>query len=835
MLRTGSALLISAFALAGCGGSGGSSGPNEALFAGPLMFVGAQMRIYGSTNLQLADFNGDSLPELFYEGRISPENDYRSLVILPGSETEIFGAQTSPADGENSSLADFDNDGNLDIVSFIIYDTETRRGLPPYDWSILLGNGDNTFADPEPLGLVGITDTSVGVASADINGDGFQDLLSLGYATGDIQPLVNQGDGTFDPVQPVQAPTTFGTLAGADLNNDTFDDIVFFHVDGTDIALSLGDGTFGELQPTGLFSGPPLTDLDLDGNLDMVRGATNGEIWAYLGEGDGTFAPALVSTLSQDWISDTPLAVADFNDDTVPDLVLVMGEPISPGLGPFICLILGRGDGTFGPDIIVIDEGASNTAVTMDADGDGNLDLLVVGGDDVAFLRPYFGNGDGTFREETSTFIDVDSSARMITEIIRLGKRTTQPLDVDADGNLDLLVRNSTASGDVSLFLGDGDGTFAAEQRRPLGNVRIQQTADLDDDGLVDFFGQTMTRFFGILRNYGGGDLQPLPLIPVTLTSTPDPGFEGAYDLDEDGLLDPLFWFEGGDIRVLYNLGDMQFEPLTTVTNIGEEALRAIVDITGDGYPDIVSDLDWNEPISRFFVRPGRPSRTFGPPMMSEILRPTGDSAVIAFGSAPYETADFNGDGRADIVLVRDQIADEGERTVVSLLYGQADGRLVQAEDSYVPWVGLLTQIADLDLDNGPELVVGSVTLSDLVDLGDRDRLSVHALLTNNAGQFELAPGIPTVIGSLFEDFDFSVSDITGDGFPDALVYSENIGLVIALGQGDGTFGRPFYFRTGGGTEPAVGDFDNDGDGDFAAITAAGGQIEIVYNRLVQE
>ena len=56
--------------LAGCGGGGsggGSGGSGDALFAGPLMYVGMQMRIYGSTNLQLADFNDDGFPELLYD------------------------------------------------------------------------------------------------------------------------------------------------------------------------------------------------------------------------------------------------------------------------------------------------------------------------------------------------------------------------------------------------------------------------------------------------------------------------------------------------------------------------------------------------------------------------------------------------------------------------------------------------------------------------------------------------------------------------------------------------------------------------------------------------
>lgn len=829
MCRTGMVLLLSILALTGCGGGGsGSGGSNEALFGGPLMFVGAQIRIYGENNLQLADFNDDGHPELLYEVYDARENIW-NLYFSPGSATEIFGEPVLPGAQSQSVIADFDGDGNRDIISSIYLGA---RGGPPYfDWSLLRGNGGNTFAEPELLNLPDTPESPISTVPADINGDGYEDLLSLGYL-GEIIPFVNEGDGSFTAATFVQALTTSGMLVGADLNNDSFDDIVLLSSVGAGVSLSLGDGTFSDMETVvpDTVQLPP-ADFDNDGNFDLVRysGGEDG-ILVFRGLGDGTFAEPLVSPISPFRIAGE-LAYGDFNGDTTLDLVLLAGDLEASSL----CIALGNGDGTFTLNLDVI-EAVVGGALPMDIDRDGNLDILAMVQDPAPFLRPYFGNGDGTFREEFSTFIDVDTGAAMVTETPVRGQMTTRPLDVDADGNLDLLLRNGTAANDLSLFLGIGDGTFAPERRIPVNFARFQQTSDLDADGFVDFFGQSLSSFFSILRNYGSGDLQPVPLIAIGVDPPVGFRFEGAFDLDQDDLLDPLFSFENGDIRVLYNLGNMQFEPLATVANIGDEGFQAIADITGDGYPDLVSDQQKDDyTVDVFFVRPGGPSRMFGPAVMSELPRYSRSSFVVTTESFPYKIADFNADGRADIARILDQLGGNNERTIVSLLQGQADGTLMHAQDAFVPFIGLLSQVVDLELDGDLDLVVSSVTLRDLLIFGDADRLGVHPLLTNGSGLFEPAAGVQTLIGDLFGEYDASVVDITGDGYPDALVYSETIGLAVALGQGDGTFGQPFYFRTGGGTEPAIGDFDNDGDGDFAAITAAGGQIEIIENRLVQE
>ncbi len=836
MRRAGIALLITAFGLTGCGsgrGGGGASGPDAALFSGPLMFVGTQMRIYGTGDMQLADFNDDGLPEFFYEERVGGEDS--ALHLAPGSETDIFGPETLPGIGENSAIADFDGDGNLDIVSFLYFDT---RGSLSYDWSLLRGNGDNTFAEAELLGLVGIADVTTDIAGADINGDGFEDLLSLGYSTGEILPLVNQGNGSFEPAADVQSPSNFGTLYGEDLNLDGFDDILFYYVNGVAIALSNGDGTFGAMVDEIDVSGDVLAapaDMNGDGNVDIAGWSNDEGILAFLGTGDGTFGAALASAVEPALVGADILAVADFNDDTIPDLVITGGRATRRGTAePVLALAMGIGDGTFSPALQVIDAITSNRALTMDADRDGNLDLLITVTDGAPFLRFYFGNGDGTFREESPALIEMDPEGDLLTNRPRPGNHTTEPFDVDNDGNLDLVIRNSTDSGDLSLLLGNGDGTFSPETRIPLNGVRIDQTIDLDVDNDIDFFGGSAQRYLGILRNYGDADLRTLPLIQIS--DAPDFSFEGAVDLDADGELDSVYWFFNSDIRVTYGRGNMEFEPIVTVANIGDEFLIGMVDITGDGLLDLVTNQRAGE-MDQFIVRPGGPNRTFESAVTSEIPVFPGGSGVILQGGFPHEFADFDGDGRVDMVRFRDQIGNGNgaQRTIVSLLYGQSDGSLQHVQDINVPWIVLSTTVVDLDSDDDLDVFTGSVTLNDLSVFPQQARLFGHSLILNAKGMFELSAGFQAMIGSLFGDVDADAVDVTGEGIPDAVIWSESTGLAIAAGQGDGTFSQPYHFNTGGLTQLVIGDFDNDNDGDVISETTLEGELVVLENRMFRD
>src|SRR5262249_5708343 len=154
-------------------------------------------------------------------------------------------------------------------------------------------------------------------------------------------------------------------------------------------------------------------DVNGDGKADLLvanqcassSNCANGTIAVLLGNGDGTFRPALTYVAGGQYAA--WVAVADVNRDGRPDL-LVASQCFSSAncTNGAISVLLGNGDGTFKTALDYSSGGqfASSIAVA-DANGDGNPDLVAVneyaGGGilsngTVAIL---LGNGDGTFQQ----------------------------------------------------------------------------------------------------------------------------------------------------------------------------------------------------------------------------------------------------------------------------------------------------------------------------------------------------------------------------------------------------------------------------------------------------
>jgi hypothetical protein len=158
------------------------------------------------------------------------------------------------------------------------------------------------------------------------------------------------------------------------------------------------------------------------------------------------------------------LAVADVNDDGVPDLVGTSANDV--------VVLLGQGDGTFqAPQRVAVGSDPQDVAVA-DVNGDGVPDLVVAntGSNDVVVL---LGQGDGTF----------GAPQRFATG--------TRPVavavaDVNGDGHPDLVVANA-GSNDVAVVLGQGDGTFQAPQRFVAGtSPSAMAVADVNGDDVPD-------------------------------------------------------------------------------------------------------------------------------------------------------------------------------------------------------------------------------------------------------------------------------------------------------------------------------------------------------------
>jgi len=205
--------------------------------------------------------------------------------------------------------------------------------------------------------------------------------------------LQGYGDGafTYQPAAP-SPPVSPNAVAVGDLNSDGKLDLAYTSYDGdTHVSILLGnaDGTFSQAP------GSPITvkqnipasivaaDFNGDGKVDLAittapslnGNSLPGSVYIFLGNGDGSFTPALGSISVG--IDPTSIAVGDFNGDGKLDLIM------ANFLSDSVTLLLGSGDGTFSEAIgspFAVGRGPS--VAIGDFNGSGRLGLAVSNAND---------------------------------------------------------------------------------------------------------------------------------------------------------------------------------------------------------------------------------------------------------------------------------------------------------------------------------------------------------------------------------------------------------------------------------------------------------------------
>jgi Lamin Tail Domain/FG-GAP-like repeat len=185
--------------------------------------------------LDLGDVDGDGDLDIVI-GRTATASTM-ALSVVPGQGDGTFGSEIAIstaviAKASMLKLADFDGDGDLDIAS-VRYTTSSADYAPPRV-IVTLNSGDGTFAAPTSYdGTPRLTNlfTSRVLATGDFDGDGDIDLAFNGGTTtnaGSVSVLKNSGDGTFGARTdyPLTGLTTLLGLLAGDVDGDGDQDLV---------------------------------------------------------------------------------------------------------------------------------------------------------------------------------------------------------------------------------------------------------------------------------------------------------------------------------------------------------------------------------------------------------------------------------------------------------------------------------------------------------------------------------------------------------------------------------------------------------------------------------
>ena len=332
--------------------------------------------------LAVADFNGDGHPDIAVASSDSASTS-NVVAVYFGDGTGHFSGGTTTTVGSvywSITPAEMNLDGKMDLIV---------GGYPGIQ--ILLGDGKGGFT------AKWLTSDGQTVAIGDFNHDGKPDLAIAAGGTHEwyVEVDFGNGNGTFTGSARYAVGYNSGSIVAVDIDGDGNVDLLAAGTLGSAVTVLRGraDGTFylAELFVSGPGTWKIVTgDFDRDGSIDFVTLDYNAdEVWAMSfvrGNGDGTFKTYrgfhTGSVVPVGWpgLSATGGVVADMNNDSKPDVVVIQQHPeaFSCDLG----VMVNDGTGRLAAPILT-DTGkqawAGNPTFAIgDVNNDGRADAVVL-------------------------------------------------------------------------------------------------------------------------------------------------------------------------------------------------------------------------------------------------------------------------------------------------------------------------------------------------------------------------------------------------------------------------------------------------------------------------
>lgn len=347
-----------------------------------------------------------------------------------------------PRSPQHFVVADFNADGNIDILT---------GNADSSSVTFLSNDGHGVFRVDRHLQ---VESRPFAVAVVDFDGNQAPDLLACNYNTRSIWGLKNDGRGQFALLGaiPLDASPNFAEVLGRPQPH-TLRVAVATEAKSLLVLDVEADGQWSRVSTVEL-AAPAKTleaaDFDADGHMDLalghglqggltvLEGSRDGELAAGKRHGvPGSNAAGGEAVIPSSW----GLQAADWNGDGRSDLAVA---PIF--MSNVLFVLLSERAGSLGSPRAVSLPGAAQSLAAADFDGDARMDLAGAG-DNAAYVCLLRGRGDGTF-----------DPPRQLPSLGQ-GAAWIEAADLDRDGDPDLVVVHLSSS-DLAVYLNDGEGRF---------------------------------------------------------------------------------------------------------------------------------------------------------------------------------------------------------------------------------------------------------------------------------------------------------------------------------------------------------------------------------------
>jgi len=678
------------------------------------------------------------------------------------------------------------------------------------------------------LGAVDVDDAK----KADMDNDGNQDFVIASKLFSQV--VVMKGDYaggfTYQDLTPQNLGFNFpASLATGKFGRDTLNDLAIGNVGNLKILLLKNNGglnfslydsiDLGGITPTSLESG----DFNGDGFTDLiVASSDSNRIMVFNGDALGHF------TLAYNIPAATGpgrMCVADMNNDGHPDILIpLVINAVRVLYYDFTNHVYNANDYacTFSPSFVC----------AADINHDGQLDIVAgsqAGGNSGTYytLAPYFNqwttlnvqsvtgalaagdvNNDGytDLVDNYSTYLNNRAGGLTFASSASLTEYTMNfafVYDANHDGRPDIIYFSSASDPFMISLWGLGNGQFdgPSEPDGQTGYGTLIGSTNVTADGpqsLVVMITDGYGTYIATRTALGNGQFSAPADVTGYLAAYPATVTPVAYkDINNDGIKDLILSYSNFDISagsemVWYGTqsGFVQKANVsTTAFYRAPGTAQAVGDFNGDTYNDIIAPVGGTD--------------------LTVFANNHGNSYVLDTSNIPLLTpllaADFNADGRSDVVTVSNV-------TNNILVYTDSAGYRFNKPDTIKLFTAPSWAVsADLNRDGRNDML-----LFDHQQTG-----TIYLFYSNPAGSPTFLPYDTILLTNAWPEYVY-VADINGDSLTDIILISQQstmneTSMSVMLRQPNGKYAPPVYYSCGDGTA-LFADLNNDGVMDVMTV-----------------